>query len=76
MIKHIVSWSLHNPADAPRMKELLEMFRHARLQVTLGAMLSTALLLWLLPAHYAMLGGLAAGALLGALYTGRAHGAR
>ena len=33
-------------------------------------------LLWLLPAHYAMLGGLAAGALLGALYTGRAHGAR
>ena len=55
---------------------LLEMFRHARLQVTLGAMLSTTLLLWLLPSHYAMLGGLAAGAMLGALYTGRAHGAR
>ena len=28
MIKHIVIWSLHNPADAPRMKELLESCRH------------------------------------------------
>ena len=27
MIKHIVMWTLHNPADAPRMKELLESCR-------------------------------------------------
>ena len=55
---------------------LLEMFRHARVQVTLGAMISTMLLLWLLPSHYAMLGGLASGALLGAFYAGREHAAR
>lgn len=28
MIKHIVIWTLHNPADAPRMKQLLESCRH------------------------------------------------
>lgn len=45
---------------------LLEILRYTRLRVTLGAMLATALLLWLLPGHLAMLGGLASGALLGA----------
>ena len=28
MIKHIVIWTLHNPADAPRMKALLESCRN------------------------------------------------
>ncbi len=28
MIKHIVLWTLHNPADGPRMKELLESCRN------------------------------------------------
>ena len=45
---------------------LLEILRHTRLRVTLGAMLATAVLLWLLPGHIAMLGGLASGAILGA----------
>ncbi len=45
---------------------LLEILRHTRLRVTLGAMLATAALLMLLPGHIAMLGGLASGALLGA----------
>ncbi len=45
---------------------LLEMLRHARRRVTLGAMLVTAAMLLVLPGHVAMLGGLFAGAMLGA----------
>ncbi|MDO5653789.1 MAG: AzlC family ABC transporter permease, partial [Brachymonas sp.] len=46
---------------------LLELLAHSRWQVMAVAMLATALLLLVLPAHWAMLGGMAAGGLVSAL---------
>ncbi len=42
---------------------LLELLEHSRWQVVLAAMLATGLLLLVAPAHWAMLGGMAAGGL-------------
>lgn len=46
---------------------LLEIVSHSRLRVTVSAMLVTLVLLPWLPGHWAMLGGMVAGAVLGAL---------
>lgn len=47
---------------------MLELLAHSRWQVVVAAMLGTAALLWVLPSHWAMLGGMIIGGITGTVW--------